>query len=137
MLRCANHSAPALLVRAHTSVAGLLIGTGGKLLKEMEESTGKTIIIQGDDDLHVENVFIEEMWNEELIAESIPVKTGERIEVLIEERHAVDPQRGIARIQGFILDVAEAGALVGQRVPVEISEVYRSFAKAHLLEETY
>jgi len=137
MLRCSRQEAPGLLVRAHTSVAGLLIGSGGKLLREMEEKTGKTIVIQGHDDFHVENVFMEEMWNEELIADSIPVKTGERIEVLIEEHHAVDPQHGIARIQGFILDVAEAGSLVGKRVPVEIFEVHRSFAKARLLEEAY
>lgn len=137
ILRCARQSAPGLLVRAHTSVAGLLIGTGGKLLKEMEEKTGKTIVIQGNDDLHLEHVFMEDMLDEEVLADIIPVKTGERIEVLIEEPHAVDPLHGIARIQGFILDVAEAGSMVGRRVPVEISEVYRSFAKAHLLEETY
>ncbi len=137
LLRCARSKAPGLFVQAHPSVAGLLIGTGGKRLKEMEEITGKTIVIQGHEDFHVENVFMEEMWNEELIADKIPVKTGERIEVLIEEHHAVDSRHGIARIQGFILDVADAGALVGQRVPVEISEVYRSFAKARLLEETY
>ena len=137
LLRCARQSAPGLLVRVHPSVAGLLIGSGGKLLREMEEQTGKTIIIQGDEDLHIESVFMEELWDEEIIAGSIPVKTGERIEVLIEEPHSVDPRHGIARIQGFILDVAEAGSMVGRRVPVEISEVYRSFAKAHLLEENY
>lgn len=137
MLRSARTEAPGLFVQAHTSVAGLLIGAGGKLLRGMEEKTGKTILIQGHDDFHVENVFMEEMWNEELIADAIPVKTGERIEVLIEDQHAVDSQHGIARIQGFILDVADAGSLVGQRVPVEISEVYRSFAKARLLDETY
>ncbi|MGI6554358.1 MAG: Rne/Rng family ribonuclease [Bacillota bacterium] len=137
MLRCERLSAPGLLVRAHTSVAALLIGSEGKLLREMEKKTGKRIVIQGDDDLHVENVFIEEMWSEDILEDSIPVRPGERIEVLIEEPHTVDPRRGIARIQGFILDVAEAGSMVGRRVPVEISEVYRSFAKAHLLEETY
>lgn len=137
LLRCARTEAPGLFIQAHTSVAGLLIGAGGKLLRDMEEKTGKTILVQGHDDFHVENVFMEEMWNEELIADTIPVRTGERIEVLIEEHHAVDSQHGIARIQGFILDVADAGPLVGQRVPVEISEVYRSFAKARLLDETY
>lgn len=137
LLRCAREEAPGLRVRAHPSVAGLLIGTGGKLLRDMEEKTGKTLVIQGDEDLHVENVFMEEMWNEDIIEDSIPVKTGERLEVLIEDHHAVDPQHGIARIQGFIVDVADAGSLVGSRVPIEISEVYRSFAKAHLLEETY
>ena len=137
MLRCERLSAPGLLVRAHTSVAALLIGSEGKQLKEMEKKTGKRIVIQGDDDLHVENVFIEEMWSEDILEDSIPVRPGERIEILIEEPHTVDPRRGIARIQGFILDVAEAGSMVGRRVPVEISEVYRSFAKAHLLEETY
>ena len=80
------------MVRANTSVAGLLIGTGGKLLRDMEEKTKKTIVIQGHDDFHVDNVFMEEMWDEELMAGSISEKTGERTEVEIEERHAVDPE---------------------------------------------
>lgn len=137
LLRCGRNEAPGLFVQAHTSVAGLLIGPGGKLLKEMEEKTGKTIVIQGYEDFHVENVLMEEMWSQEVIADKIPVKAGERLEVLIEEQHAVNSQHGVARINGFILHVVEAGSLVGQRVPVEISEVYRSFAKAVLLDETY
>ena len=92
LLRCSRSEAPGLLVRANTSVAGLLIGTGGKLLRDMEEKTKKTIVIQGHDDFHVENVFMEEMWDEELMAGSISEKTGERTEVEIEERHAVDPE---------------------------------------------
>lgn len=137
LLRCSRQQAPGLMVRAHGSVAALIIGTGGKLLKDMEEKTGKRIVVQGDNDLHVENVFMEEMWDEDVLEDSIPVKKGERIEVLIEEAHAVNPQNGISRIHGFIVDVAEAGSLIGHRVPVEISEVYRSFAKAQLLEEAY
>ena len=114
-----------------------MTGKEGKLLKEMEERTGKRILIQGDGDLHIESVFMEEMWDEDILENSIPVKRGERIEVLIEEANAVNSQNGIARIQGFILEVAEAGSMIGRRVPVEISEVYRSFAKAQLLEEAY
>lgn len=137
LLRCSRQQAPGLLVRAHSSVAALLIGSGGKLLKEMEEKTGKRVVVQGDDELHVESVFMEEMWDEDFLEDSIPVKKGERIEVLIEDTHAVNSQDGIARIHGFVLEVAEAGSLAGRRVPVEISEVYRSYAKAQLLEETY
>ena len=55
----------------------------GKQLKEMEKDR-KRIVIQGDDDLHVENVFIEEMWSEDILEDSIPVRPGERIEILIE-----------------------------------------------------
>lgn len=137
LLRLARQEAPGLLVRAHSSVASLLMGSEGKLLKEMEEKTGKRIVIQGDDDLHVENVFMEELWDEEVLEDSVPVKKGERFEVLIEETNSLNPQHGIARIQGFVLDVTEAGSMVGSRVPVEITEVFHSFAEAQLLEETY
>jgi len=56
---------------------------------------------------------------------------------LITETHALDPQNGIAKVREFVVDVAEAGAFVGQRIPVEITEVYKTFAKARLLEDNY
>ena len=136
-LRCARQEAPGLLVRVNEDVAALLRGADGRLLRELEKKTGKHIVLRGEEDLHVESVFMEEIWEEDDYADDVPVKEGERIEVLITETHALDPQNGIAKVREFVVDVAEAGAFVGQRIPVEITEVYKTFAKARLLEDNY
>lgn len=93
LLRCSRNEAPGLLVKANSSVAGLLMGTGGKLLRDMEKETGKTIVIQGYEDFHVEQVLMEEMWSEEVIADSISAKTEKELEDPIGEYYqAVDPE---------------------------------------------
>ncbi|MFZ5591136.1 MAG: TRAM domain-containing protein, partial [Bacillota bacterium] len=67
-------------------------------------------------------------------ANTLPVTPGQVLEVRIEEPHAVNLHDGIARLDGFILDVEGAGALVGEVVPVEVSKVHRTYARARLLK---
>ncbi|MDD4334939.1 MAG: TRAM domain-containing protein [Desulfotomaculaceae bacterium] len=36
----------------------------------------------------------------------------------------------MARVNGFILDIEGAAAFIGETIPVEVSKVYRTYAKA-------
>ncbi|MBY6274281.1 MAG: hypothetical protein CW346_19225, partial [Bacillaceae bacterium] len=46
--------------------------------------------------------------------------------------HASNAADGIARVDGYVIDVADAGRLVGQVVPVEILKVFRTYAKGRV-----
>lgn len=128
--------APALFVEAHPSVAGLLIGSGGNRLRELEEDTGKQIIIKGIENLHMEEVHVRSLHDQKEIATlSAPVKAGEILEVKVEDAHASNPENGIARLHGYVIDIENGRAFVGETIPVEITKVYRTYAKARVLRE--
>jgi|GEM_PF-4476420 len=63
-----------------------------------------------------------------------PVKPGQVLEVKVEEPHVNKLNDGIARLNGFIVDIEGAGSLVGEIVPVEVSKVYRTYARAKLVK---
>lgn len=124
-------TAQTILVEANPVVAARLIGSGGASLRDLESKTGKSLYIRGSTSHHIESITIRPLQdNEEIHANTLPVKPGEVLEVRVEEPHVTNYHDGIARVNGFILDIEGAGALVGEIIPVEVSKVYRTYAKA-------
>ncbi len=136
ILKLAQHtSAEAILVEVHPSVASMLIGSGGVNLREMETKTRKHIIVRGCEHYHQEVINIRALQSQsEIDAIGVPVRPGQILEVKIEEPHATNNYDGIGRVNGFILDVEGAGALIGETVPVEITKVYRTYCKAKMVD---
>lgn len=127
-------AADAILVEAHPQVAARIIGSGGTGLKEFEQHIGKNLYIRGSANCHIEETNIKPLYGqEELEVGNPPVKTGEILEVRVEEPHITNLNDGIARIDGYILDIESAGALIGEKVLVEVGKTYRTYAKAKLL----
>jgi ribonuclease G len=123
--------AETILVEANPVVAARLIGSGGVSLRELEQKTGKNLYIRGTGSHHIESVTIRPLQdNEEIQAHTLPVRPGEVLEVKVEEPHISNTNDGIARINGYILDIEGAGTLVGETISVEVSKVYRTYAKA-------
>lgn len=127
-------TADTILVEAHPHVAARLIGSGGTNLRDLERQTGKHIYIRGSQAQHIESVLIRPLYDKaEIKARSLPVHPGQLLEVKIEEPHASKAEDGIARVNGFVLDIEGAGSLVGETVPVEVGRVYRTYARARLV----
>jgi ribonuclease G len=123
--------AETILVEANPVVAARLIGSGGVSLRELEQKTGKNLYIRGTGSHHIESVIIRPLQdNEEIQAHTLPVRPGEVLEVRVEEPHISNTNDGIARINGYILDIEGAGTMVGETISVEVSKVYRTYAKA-------
>ena len=40
---------------------------------------------------------------------------------------------GIARLEGYVIDVDEAASLIGQKTGVQIHKAYRTYAKGRLV----
>ena len=124
-----------ILVEMHPTVAAFLIGGGGSHLRELEDEIGKKIVIKGSDSSHLEEVQVKALHSrEEIAALSAPVKAGEILEVEVEEAHATNPKDGIARIQGYIIDIEDGSDCIGQKVAIKIDKVYRTCARAHIIE---
>lgn len=123
--------AETILITAHPDVTALLIGPGGTLLKQLENRLKKEIIIRGRKALAIEEYQIQGVYGtHELKSCVVPVEETQVVKVKIEEPHTQRPNDGIGRIEGYIIDVENAGRLVGEKVLVEIIKVYRTYAKA-------
>lgn len=126
--------APAVLVEVNPGVAAFLIGGGGSHLRALEQEIGKQIIVKGSEASHLEAVQMRPLLSQEEVANlSAPVHPGQILKVKIDEAHSTHQENGIARVQGFVIDVEEGGAQVGQQVYVEITRVFRTYAKARIL----
>ncbi len=129
--------APAFLVEANPSVAAFLIGGGGNRLRELENETGKQIVVKGVESLHLQKINIRALSSEEEIATLFaPVKVGQILEAKVEEAHATNPRDGIARLDGYIIDVEEGRAFIGEKISLEIVRVFRTYARARICEKT-
>jgi len=131
-----NSKVEAVLVEMNSEAAALMIGSSGLYLKKLEAETGKNIFIRGSDNLHMEKfkILMSGKFNE-VERYALPVEEGGIYRVRVEEPHSSHPDRGIARLHGYILDIEGAGERVGEEVLVIIKETSRTFAKAILWEK--
>ncbi|HEX6987999.1 MAG TPA: ribonuclease E/G, partial [Bacillota bacterium] len=133
ILRNTNHEA--ILIEVHPSVASLLIGAGGSNLRELERETGKSIYIKGSEACHVEEMNLRALGTRaEVEEQALPVKTGDVIELKVEEPHVSNAWDGIARVEGYVIDIEGAGNRVGEKVTVEITRAFRTYAKARVVQ---
>jgi len=54
---------PALIVKVNPYIAAVLCREGNGWLKEMEQKTGKRIIVESQENLHEEDIIMEELWD--------------------------------------------------------------------------
>jgi ribonuclease G len=126
-----NSQCEAILVEVNPGVASYIIGPSGQNLRDLEKETGRSIFVRGADGLHLEEMNVKAIGTKEEIAEkAIPVQVGDILEVTIEEPHDKNPSDGIARREGYVINVEGAGGRVGQKMAVQITACHRTFAKA-------
>lgn len=127
-------SSEALLMEVHPTVAALLIGAGGANLKELEKELGKTIYVRGNSEVHLEEMSLKVLGGRSEVEErALPVKPGQVLELKIDEAHVTNQADGIARIDGYVIDVEGAAGLAGKRIRVEVVKAYRTYAKGRIV----
>lgn len=129
-----NRKCEAVMLEVHPSVASVVIGSGGAKLANLEHKYEKYIYIKGKEDLHPEEIRIKAVGTKtKLESLAMPVREGQIIDVIIEEVHITNPNDGIARVDGYIVDVEEGANFLGEKVKVQITKTYRTYAKARLI----
>lgn len=135
-----REQAEAVLVEVNPSVAALLIGIGGAHLRDFEKELGRSVYVRGSEELRIETMRVRAIGSrEEVERQARPVQSGQEIDVKVEEQHQSNPEDGIARVEGYVIDIQGAGRLVGQRVRVHVTGAFRTFARARIVrpkEET-
>lgn len=130
-----RHSdAEAVLVEVHPDVAALLIGGSGAAVRQMEEETGRSIFIRGSSECRSDEVRIRSQGDRTAVeAESRPVREGQRLELRVERAHASGHGHGIAKLDGYVIDIGGGAAHVGEVVMVEVIRAFRTYAKAKMV----
>ncbi|MGI6486654.1 MAG: Rne/Rng family ribonuclease [Tepidanaerobacteraceae bacterium] len=124
----------AVLLEVHPSVASVVIGTGGSRLNQLEQFYGKYIFIKGKEGLRPDEIRIKAVGSKEKLEKlAMPVTEGQVIDVVVDEIHVSNPNDGIARVDGYIIDIDEGASMLGSKVSVQISKAYRTYAKARLI----
>ena len=104
-------------------------------LTELEEETGKRFHFEGGDALPLDTFQVVEAGEREEIEErALPFRVGDEVLVTIEEPHMYNVDDAVARVESYIVSVANAGPHVGERRMVRIESVGRSSATATLLD---
>jgi ribonuclease G len=124
----------AVLIEVNPAVASLLIGAGGSNLRELEKETGRCVYIKGSDEVHMESINLRALGTRKEVEEkAFPVHEGQVLELKVEEPHVSNPWDGIARVEGYVIDIEGGGKMVGDRVKVEVTRAFRTYAKARLV----
>jgi ribonuclease G len=102
-------------------------------LREFEREIGKAIYVKGSSEVHLEGMNIRAIGTRaEVESKALPVKSGQILELKVEEPHVTNPWDGIARIAGYVVDIEGAGKQIGETVKVEITKAFRTYAKGRL-----
>ncbi|MFW6237994.1 MAG: Rne/Rng family ribonuclease, partial [Halanaerobiales bacterium] len=129
-----NEDFEAILLELHPEVAAVIIGSGGEKLEILEDELNLEIYIRGNTEVHIEEInIIDRGSREKLRRRALPVSPGERHTVSVEEKHYKSDRDAIARIEGYIIVISDAGHLIGEEVEVEIEDVEKTFARAEMI----
>jgi ribonuclease G len=126
--------AEAFLVQVHPRVAAILIGGGGKPLRELEVETSKLFHFQGTDGIPLDTFeIIAEGSRDEIEDRALPFKQGEEVLIRIEEPHMYNVDDAIAKIDGYVISIAGGGPFVGESKLIKIDVVKRTAAYASIV----
>ena len=132
-----THHDEAVLLDVNPAVAAVLIGTGGSNLERLESETGRHIYIRGNGDRHLEDWAIVLAGNSDMVEKvALPVQVGDVLTLRLEDVHQGRAKDAIARRDGFVIQVDKAAHLIGQKVLVEITRTFRTYAKGRLVENS-
>jgi ribonuclease G len=126
----------AFLVQVHPRVAAILIGGGGKPLRELEEATGKVFHFHGTEGSALDTFAItDEGTRDEVEHRALPFKKGEEVLIRVEEPHMYNVDDAIAKIDGYVISISGAAPFVGEKVLVRIDDVKRTAAYASVISD--
>jgi ribonuclease G len=125
----------AFLVQLNPRVTAEFTGNGSRMLKELEDQTGRRFLFEGSDGLPLDHFAVTYEGSREQVEErALPFRPGEEVLVQIVEPHMYKVDDAVAKIDGYIIEIAGGGSLVGEKRLVRIDEVGRTAARASLVD---
>jgi len=125
--------AEAISVRCHPQTAAYLIGSNGQDLQQLEEKMGKKLLVEGIGTLADEEYHLQAIHTLEQQGSKLPVEPHEILRVKITSQHHEKKRDGIARLDGYVLNILGGGNAIGQEVLVECLQVFATNAVCKIL----
>lgn len=130
-----EHEAEALLLQINPRVGAVFTGNSARILRQLEEETGKWFHFEGSEGLPLDHFAITFEGSREDVAErALPFREGDEVLVSIVEPHMYNVDDAVAKIDGYIVSVTGGGRFVGEKRLVRIDEVGRTAATATLVD---
>ncbi len=127
--------AEALLLQINPRVSAVFTRDGAKILRQLEEQTGKWFHFEGSEGLPLDHFAITMESTRDKVAErALPFREGDEVLVSIVEPHMYNVDDAVAKIDGYIVSVTGGGRHVGEKRLVRIDEVGRTAAVATLVD---
>src|SRR4051794_22653240 len=124
----------AYLVRLNPKVTARFTGDGGRMLSELEGDTGRFFHFEGSDGLSLEHFSVTlEGSRDDVLQQAVPFSEGDEVHVTLVEPHMYEADDAVAKIDGYVIDVVDGLAFVGEKKLVRIEEAGRAGARAVLL----
>jgi ribonuclease G len=123
------------LIQVHPQVSSFLINGPGRPILDIERDLGKHFHFEGSESLPIDHFAVMmEGSVDEVEERALPFREGEEVLVTIEEPHMYEENDAVAKVDGYVISVAEAMRHIGQKRLVRIEHVTRSAATASLVE---
>ncbi len=125
----------AFLVQINPKVSVEFTGAGARMLRELEQATGKLFHFEGNDSLPLGHFEVTMEGSAEAVRErAVPFNDGDEVLVTLVEPHMYNADDAVAKIDGYIVAVTGGGPFLGEKKMVRIEEAGRNSAAATLLE---
>jgi ribonuclease G len=123
----------AYLVRMNPKVTAYFTADGARVLHGLEQETGRFFSFTGSEGLPLDHFAIVESGPRADIEEqSVPFREGEEVHVDIVEPHMYSEDDAVAKVDGYLIEVADAIGHVGEKMLVRIEQAGRTAARAVL-----
>jgi ribonuclease G len=124
----------AYLVRLNPRVTAYFTADGGRMLRALEQETGRSFHFEGSEGLPLDHVAITmEGTRAEVLERAVPFRAGEEVHVDLVEPHMYNEDDAVAKVDGYIIDVVNGIPYVGDKKLVRIEEAGRTGARAVLV----
>ena len=124
----------AYLLRINPKVTAWFIADGARELHALEKETGRFFHFEGSEGLPLDHFAVTmEGTRAEIEERAVPFRAGEEVHVDLVEPHMYNEDDAVAKIDGYLIDVVNGVAFVGEKKLVHIEEAGRTTARAVLV----
>jgi ribonuclease G len=123
----------AYLVRMNPKVTAYFTADGARTLHGLEEETNRFFHFTGSEGLPLDHFAVVEAGaRAEIEEQSVPFREGEEVHVDIVEPHMYSEDDAVAKVDGYLIEVADGIPYVGEKMLVRIEQAGRTAARAVL-----
>ena len=113
----------AYLLRINPKVTAWFIADSARELHELESETGRYFHFEGSDGLRLDHFAVTmEGTRAEIEEHAVPFRAGEEVHVNLVEPHMYNDDDAVAKVDGYLIDVVNGVAFVGEKKLVRIEE---------------